>query len=89
MAILPQRPANHATPGPPVPIGIPSRADLWYRLRPAQAILGHHPLNASTALLLAAVLDGVPITRLVSACTETSVKSETSPLPYTTREDTP
>lgn len=48
-----------------VPIGIPSRAELWRRLQLARAVLNHRPSNTDTIAVVMDVLNGVTVDRLV------------------------
>lgn len=48
-----QRPGGNVTP-----LTIPSRTELWRRLRLAQSLLSHRPACPATSALVIEVLDG-------------------------------
>lgn len=48
-----------------IPIGVPSRAELWRRLQLARAVLNHRPADPASVTLALRVLDGVSIDELV------------------------
>lgn len=52
-------------PADVLPIGTPSRAELWRRLQLARAILNHRSPSPVTTTLVLCALDGVPIEVLV------------------------
>jgi hypothetical protein len=48
-----------------VPIGTPSRAELWRRLQLARAVLNHRSPDAATVSIALCALDGVPMETLM------------------------
>lgn len=48
-----------------LPIGVPSRAELWRRLQLARAVLNHREPSLVTTTLVLCALDGVPLETLV------------------------
>jgi hypothetical protein len=43
---------------PVTPISVPTRTELWYRVRLAQSLLSHRPPTIETAQVVSRVLDG-------------------------------
>lgn len=48
-----------------LPIGTPSRAELWHRLQLARAVLDQRAPDATTVTIAVCALDGVPIETLM------------------------
>jgi hypothetical protein len=60
-------------PADVLPIGTPSRAELWRRLQLARAVLNHRPPGPTTGTLVLCALDGVPLETLVRQLVQTGV----------------
>ena len=54
-----------------LPIGAPSRAELWSRIRLARAVLAQRQPTQQTIQVVLHVLDGEPIESLLRRMTET------------------